>query len=246
MPDTLYPDGYGTRLVTMAELRAHHEPHMHPEYARRLFPWIESQGGLIGIGGGFRKTGEQPDKPGFAPEGQSFHQPQQWPDAPGCYAAVDLVARNPGKIHRSPTWAEVPNRGNADTVAWGLHCNVYPSEAWHMQPIEISGWKSWVAKGRPSLRADYPLPGAAQPLPPVQPAPPQEEDDDMNTARIWGHPDFTNRWLVGTGTALHLSGNLAKSYIDAGVPQIIEAHDHTLKTVLFQCGLTSADLVRKG
>ena len=82
--------------------------------------------------------------------------------------------------------------------------------------------------------------------PAPQPPPPQEEDDDMNTARIWGHPEFTNRWLVGTGSAMHLSGNLAKSYIDAGVPQIIEAHDQTLKTVLFQCGLTSADLVRNG
>jgi hypothetical protein len=66
-----------------------------------------------------------------------------------------------------------------------------------------------------------------------------------STARIWGHPDFTNRWLVGQGSAFHLSGNLAQDYIAAGVPERIEAHDQTLKTCLFQCGLTSADLVRK-
>ena len=40
-----YPYGYGEGTKTMAVLRARYEPKMHPEYARRLFAWIESLGG---------------------------------------------------------------------------------------------------------------------------------------------------------------------------------------------------------
>ena len=81
------------------------------------------------------------------------------------------------------------------------------------------------------------------PAPPIVVIPPgsSEYDDDM-IARMWKHPKYHNVWLVGPST-VHLSPKLANSYNDAGVPLIEEAHDQTLKTVLFQCGLTTADLV---
>ena len=37
-PEYLYPVGYGTSLVTEAEMRRRYEPHMEPEFARRFFP----------------------------------------------------------------------------------------------------------------------------------------------------------------------------------------------------------------
>lgn len=155
---TLYPIGYEDRLVELDELEGIHGPKMHPEYRRRLFNWIEAQDGLIGIGGGWRETGKQPDKPGFAPEGQSFHQYQKFTSGITAYCAVDLVARNGGGDHRSPTWAEVPRQGTALAAEWGVHCNI-DSEPWHIQPVEIDGWASWKNAGSPDPKTDYPIPG---------------------------------------------------------------------------------------
>lgn len=150
---TLYPMGYGTQLVTMALLRARHEPRMHPEFARRLFAYLESKNGSVGIGGGWRATGAQPDKPGFAPEGKSFHQNQQFASGHVGYAAVDLVAVDPSKVHRSPTWAEC-----ADGPLWGVHTFI-DGEPWHIQPYEMRGWNRWVADGRRDPIAGFQLPG---------------------------------------------------------------------------------------
>ena len=72
----------------------------------------------------------------------------------------------------------------------------------------------------------------------------QTEEDDMSASRIWNHPKYHNQWLVGPST-VHLSPQLAASYAADGVPFISEAHDQTLKCVLFQTGLTTADLVPK-
>ena len=155
----LYPIGYATSLVPMSVLRSKHEPKMHPEFARRLFPWLESMGGQIGIGGGWRDT--QPTKPGFAPDGMSFHQSQTFASGIVGYAAVDLVARS-GLVsnHRAPTWAE-----SATAPRWGLHTFIKdPPEPWHMQPVEMRGWSTWVNAGRPDPVAGFPLPG--QPVPP--------------------------------------------------------------------------------
>lgn len=213
MSETLYPMGYGTKLVTMAELRAKHELDLHPAAAPRIFGWLESCGGLVGIGGGVRADGSQPDKPGFAPEGQSFHQRQPFRDLNGgrAFAAFDLVVRNevPGKPHRSPRWQEVPHRGNAVAKAWGVHCNVYPSEPWHLQPIEISGWRSWVLRGRPGLAAAYPIPGRPRV---IAPAPTQrrrlvgqvgnvksEVVALQNLCNFWGWRDDHNRPLLADG-----------------------------------------------
>lgn len=146
--EILYPTGYGTAMVTIDELfRRHHQDKMHPEYARRLRAWIIAQGGRIGIGGSWRAT--QPAKPGFAPEGKSFHQSQQFSTGRVAFCAVDLVHVNPGKAHRSPTWNEVPKKGSDEAKKWALHCNVTkPQEPWHIQPIELDGWGGWNRAGR--------------------------------------------------------------------------------------------------
>lgn len=158
MSDVLYPIGYKSRLVELGELEGTHGPKMHPEFRRRLFNWIEAQGGLIGIGGGWRETGKQPDKPGFAPEGRSFHQYQKFASGLVAYCAVDLVARDGDSHHRSPTWAEVPRQGSDEAKLWGVHCNI-DSEPWHIQPVEIDGWERWVAAGSLDPQTDYPIPG---------------------------------------------------------------------------------------
>jgi len=143
---TLYPTGYSTTMVNIDELfRRHHLDKMHPEFARRLRAWLISKGGAIGIGGSWRET--QPSKPGFAPEGQSFHQSQTFASGRVAFCAVDLVHVNPGKVHRSPSWAEVPKQGSLEAQKWSLHCNV-DNEPWHIQPIEIDGWAGWVQAGR--------------------------------------------------------------------------------------------------
>lgn len=142
----LFPTGYGTTLVDIDTLfRQHHQDKMHPEFARRLRAWLIGQEGKIGIGGSWRSV--QPAKPGFAPEGKSFHQSQQFAGGRIAFCAVDLVHVNPGGKHRSPSWAEVPKQGSAEAKRWGVHCNV-DKEPWHMQPIEIDGFAGWVSRGR--------------------------------------------------------------------------------------------------
>ena len=107
MSETLYPLGYGTRLVTWEVLEATHKPHAHPAAWRVISNFLQHQGGKFGIGGGRRLHGQQPDKPGFAPEGESFHQDQPFPSG-YFYSAWDLVVVNPGFRHRAPLWSEVP------------------------------------------------------------------------------------------------------------------------------------------
>lgn len=153
---TLYPIGYGARLVDLDTLTAAHSPNMHPEFRRRVFAWIKSRGGAVGIGGGWRAPGTQPDAAGFAPPGKSFHESQPFPIGP-CYAALDLVVPTTS-IHAAPSVAH--HAGAAD---YGLHFPI-AGEPWHVQPIEIRGWSAWVNAGRPDL---HPLP-----LP---------EDDPMTT-----------------------------------------------------------------
>ena len=159
MSEIVYPHGYGTTLVTIDELfRRNHVEKMHPEYARRLRRWLIDQRGHIGIGGSWRDTGAQPDKPGFAPEGKSFHQYQRFASGIVAFAAVDLVARNPGGIHRSPNWSEVPAQGSDWAKKYGVHANV-SSESWHLQAIEIDGFDSWKNAGSPDPTTNYPILG---------------------------------------------------------------------------------------
>lgn len=166
----LFPSGYGTSMVDIDELfMRHHVGKMHPEYARRLRAWLIAQGGRVGIGGSWRDI--QPAKPGFAPEGKSFHQSQQFASGRIAFCAVDLVHVNPGKNHRAPSWDEVPKKSSAEAKKWGLHCNVTkPSEPWHIQPIEIDGYGSWVRAGRKDFGSiPTPAPAPAGPKYPGQP-----------------------------------------------------------------------------
>ena len=160
---TTYPYRYNTTRKTLAEIEAILSPHYHPEYLRRFLAWMKSRGGEIGVGGHWRSDGSQPDKPGFAPEGKSFHQNQQYSDGFIGACAIDMVATNPnGGIHLAPRWDQVPAQGSAEATLWGIHCNVgtpgaYGSESWHIQPIEIDGWAT--ATGNGSHPAPAPVAG---------------------------------------------------------------------------------------
>lgn len=162
--EILYPMGYGLQLVTFDVLRNKHEPFMHPEAARRGFNFILMQEGFFGIGGGFREVGDQPNLPGFAPEGKSFHQKQKFPSG-SYYTAWDMVVRNlQGMPHRAPVWREVPIQGSKEAAEYGWHMNV-SSESWHAQPTELDGYDSWVANGRKDLVPNYPIKTNVPPLP---------------------------------------------------------------------------------
>jgi hypothetical protein len=157
-PDMLTPFGYGTSFKALGDLDKWLREHHHPEYVRRLVSWLATKGGQVGVGGGWRDDGSQPDKPGFAPEGKSFHQNQCYDDGFIGACAVDLVAVNPGQVHRAPDWSEVAAQGSTEAATWGVHSNV-SSESWHMQPVEIDGWQTWMDNGCPCPQANYPIPG---------------------------------------------------------------------------------------
>lgn len=219
---TTYPTGYGRTLVELDDLfRIHHVDKMHPEYARRLRAWIEAQGGRIGIGGSWRPAGTQPDKPGFAPEGRSFHQFQTFASGLVAFCAVDLVARNGTNVHRAPHWDEVPAQGTPAALAAGVHCNI-SSESWHMQPIEIDGWASWIAAGRP------------EPEPRTPPAPPTPEPP-MNPKRYIlkpppGSPAGTPWFLVDDVHVSYLRGIDRDRERDAGTPELVDLPERYIHT----------------
>lgn len=162
---TTYPTGYGQSLVSLDRLHAIHAQHgIEPEYARRLFAWLRSRNGQIGIGGSWR-----PNPSSISPAsraGHSFHQTQRFNDGSHHFCAVDLVARNGGRPHRTLTVTESVPQSSPDALAWGLHMNVgvphqHGYESWHMQPVEIDGYQSWANRGRRRPRAGYPLPHTA-------------------------------------------------------------------------------------
>ena len=210
---TTYPIGYGTQRVSLAELKLRHGTRMHPEYARRLFNWIEAQDGHVGIGGGWRATGTQPDKPGFAPEGKSFHQDQTFSDGFVGYCAVDLVVGVYGAVHRAPKWSEVPEQGSDEAARWGVHCNI-STETWHMQPIEIDGWQSWKDAGSPSPVANYPIPGDR---PPPEVIEPPEDTMGLPYFRIDGYADQFK--------AIAMSADSKARNGDADVPVLVVKAD---------------------
>lgn len=154
-----YPVGYGTAMVSFAELKRRYAGNMEPEYARRLFAWLESKDGAVGIGGASRPN---PSNTSQASKlGRSFHQIQTFADGSRYFCAVDLVHVNSsGGKHRTIQWSEVPEQGSAEATRWGLHCNVQkPEEPWHIQPIELDGYGTWENHGRPRPKAGYTIPG---------------------------------------------------------------------------------------
>lgn len=155
---TSYPVGYGTATVSFAELKRRYSGGMEPEFARRLFAWLASNDGAIGIGSASRPTPHPVSRASRL--GRSFHQLQTFADGSRHFCAVDLVHINPGSVHRAPRWSESIEQGSSAARKWGLHCNVQrPSEPWHMQPIEIDGYQSWVNNGRPRAAPNYEVPG---------------------------------------------------------------------------------------
>lgn len=175
-PDLRVPYRYETSTITLFSLRLRMlAEDQDPEYVERFIAWLDWCGGLVGYGGGTRDV--QPDKPGFAPDGQSFHLRQLYGDGRRHSSAVDVVRLNPnGGDHLTVRWTDVPKQGTQEARTWGVHANVDQGtnpEAWHIQPIERDGWQSWVNVGRPGLRANYPFPGRnVTPTPPPPPPPP--------------------------------------------------------------------------
>lgn len=206
------PWWYETEYVTLAEAQRRLLEHHHPEYVRRLIAWLAHKGGSIGVGSTFRPDGTQPDEPGFAPEGRSFHQNQRYSDGFIGACAVDLVAANGNEKHRTVKWSEVIPQFTAEARRWGLHCNVGapPSgEPWHMQPIEIDGWVSWTNAGSPAPRPNYPLPTT-------------EGDDMTDDQRIACKGNWNGSWWRGNGrTRKHTGGAAAKVALAHGLVDAI-------------------------
>lgn len=153
----LYPNGYQRQMITLERMRDLYEDGMHPEYARRFFPYMESKGGLLGMGGADRPCPSAVSAASMRCE--SFHQLQRFASGLLVYAAGDLVARNGDKIHRAPTWQEVD-----DAPAYGLHAfigkdtpNNDDDESWHLQCLEMRGFLTWKNRGRPDPLL-FPLP----------------------------------------------------------------------------------------
>lgn len=163
------PWGYNQTYKSLGEIKALLESqNYHPNFLRCFIPWLHSKGGQVGVGGTRREFGSQPNLPGFAPEGKSFHQPQTYSDGWTGPSAIDLVAKDgpdANFAHDSVTWAMVPKQGTAEATKWGVHCNI-DSEAWHIQGINIDGYDSWVKAGRPvPVASNYPIPTDPVPVP---------------------------------------------------------------------------------
>jgi hypothetical protein len=155
---TLYPDGYGTEMVTIEKMIAKHGPKMHPEFKRRFFAYIEYKGGLLGVGGGWRSISQIS---AASAAGKSFHQDQKFASGITAYCAVDLVTTDgpdANNTHDGVTWEMT-----ADAPTYGLHTFIkVPNEPWHIQPKEIRGWQTWVDAGRPDPQF-FALPGTTPP-----------------------------------------------------------------------------------
>lgn len=196
---TMYPYGYSNEMVSFETMTDRLRQHsILPEYERRLLNWIKAQNGLIGIGSGWRAYGSDTSPASSA--NKSFHQDQQFNTGFFGYSAVDLVAVNPGSVHRAPRWDEVLEQGSQESVTWGLHCNV-PGEPWHMQCIEQDGFDTWANAGRHEPMKNYPIPGAG-------PAPqPDPGDDDMAVKTIL---------LDVRNDGVYIAGDCIKSWVNSG------------------------------
>lgn len=74
--------------------------------------------------------------------------------------------------------------------------------------------------------------------------PPFSDEDDMKSAVMVQIRGYANVFLVGTGSPVHLTGELYGHYSALGVPLVlVDPHPQFIKTLLFQCGLAQSDLV---
>lgn len=224
---TLYPWGYDQEKVSydtmVTRLRKHT---IHPEYERRLLNWIVYQHGNIGIGSGWRDYNN--DVSGASSANKSFHQTQTFMSGLACYSAVDLVAVNPGHVHRAPSWSEVPEQGSDEAKKWGVHCNVN-GEPWHMQCIEMDGFDSWVNGGRKDPQANYPIPGTEP-----EPEPPTSYEDDDMLGLDFGSPGFDSWWtrLTYTGDTVCHVVSPADQLQQRGGVKIVKVDETELNALL--------------
>ena len=208
---TMYPDGYSTKMITLEEMRAKHEPRMHKEFARRFFAYIAAHNGTLGVGGGWRSASNISSA---SAAGKSFHQNQTFASGFVGYAAVDLVHVADGK-HRAPTWSET-----ADAPTWGLHTFIKkPNEPWHIQCIEMRGFDSWVKAGRPDP-LPFTLPGTDVPEPPTPPPTGKKTVDmilvDLNPGTDW----WVAMLLDGTELSHVTNGHLVAVLKRGSVPSV--------------------------
>lgn len=172
--NTVVPFGYGSQTKTLGELETWLLAHHHPEFVRRLLAWLSFKAGRVGVGGGWRSV--QPVRPGFAAPGKSFHQDQTYADGFTGACAVDLVVvdgPDPNLLNDTPRWSDVPVQGSAEAARFGVHANV-STESWHVQPVELDGYDSWVRNGRPAPAAGYKLPDDVVPTPTPTPTTPPD------------------------------------------------------------------------
>jgi hypothetical protein len=71
-------------------------------------------------------------------------------------------------------------------------------------------------------------------------------EDDMSAATLWRPKGYTNVFLIGAGNTINVSGATMESLVARGVPVVVDEHAQMLETVLYQTGLTTADLVPGG
>jgi hypothetical protein len=106
--------------------------------------------------------------------------------------------------------------------------------AWRPSSVSTSG--TW---SQDDLRAECRRRATVTP-------PPTPEDEDMTAATLWRPQGYLNVFLIGAGSTVNVSPEVADSLTARGVPTIVEAHQQMLDTCLFQCGLTPDDLVPGG
>lgn len=207
------PVGYGRRLMGLDAALERYGVGMEPEYKRRLHNYLSSKGGQQGIGSAWRRTPHPVSAASRA--GHSFHQTQVFNDGTSWFCAVDLVCRNGTNVHRAPQWSEVPKQGtsNPDIEQFGVHANIR-TETWHLQPVEIDGYQSWVRSGR-HRPAPRPLP------PPTLPPPTESELPDMMILDLNPGTDWWVAMVLDANTISHIvDGNHVAVLERGGVPRV--------------------------
>lgn len=147
--------------------------------------------------------------------------------------AVDLADDRDGGDFDSMGDAVAISSRSLDWLAvharrFGWSWELLPEEPWHVRYVDGDRIPAAVLDHEASLQP-----------PPIDP----EEDDMAATARLYRDRRWQNIWLIGVGSALHLSPVLAGNYLAAGVPLVEDTHDQTLASLLTQSGITAADLV---
>jgi peptidoglycan hydrolase-like protein with peptidoglycan-binding domain len=124
------PQGMGTMLTWEQMMTKSTVARLDREVLRRLHALIDfayTAGVPLGVGTGWRQT--QPDKPGFAPDGNSNHQSFS---PPYNAVAIDTVP--------NISWDWLEKYANNYGFRTFRHVN---NEPWHIQPAEIPAGRKW-------------------------------------------------------------------------------------------------------